>query len=87
MAQLAGLPQSLIQNAQHILIDLENKQDIEDKPEQLSLFKPDVQPVSSELLNNEKEVINDLKSLTLDDMSPREAFRYLDQLVSKLEEE
>ena len=87
VAQLAGLPQSLIQNAQHILIDLENKQDIEDKPEQLPLFKPDVQPVSSELLNNEKEVINDLKSLTLDDMSPREAFRYLDQLVSKLEEE
>ena len=77
VAQLAGVPRSVIQRAKQRLAELENQQ------------APSVLPAEQAfeqltLIDNNHPVINELKELDINDLSPRQALDILFQLKDKL---
>lgn len=86
VAELAGLPHSLIQNAQSILSALEAQDGASGQSQQLSLFDTG-QANSYAASTTEIDVLDKLRQLDTDDLSPKEAFKLLDDLIEKLKEE
>lgn len=82
VAKLAGLPQEVIERAKEVLADFEKGEELSvkslspDKTLQLSLFYPMEHPV-----------LDDLKRLDLDHLSPIEALNKLAELKKLLEKE
>ncbi|MDG1753070.1 MAG: DNA mismatch repair protein MutS [Thalassotalea sp.] len=77
VAQLAGVPRSVIQRAKQRLAELENQQ------------APSVSPVEQEfeqlaLIDNSHPVINELNAIDVNELSPRQALDLLFQLKDKL---
>ena len=89
VAQLAKLPQSLIDRAKEILTALESKEENKNnkqnrmQEEQLSLF-PNNSPKQKEKHLSNHRVINELKQLNLLEMTPLEAMNTLYRLQSHL---
>ncbi|MCZ0717675.1 DNA mismatch repair protein MutS [Aerococcus kribbianus] len=86
VAELAGLPHSLIQNAQSILSALEAQEGARGQSQQLSLFDTS-QANSYAASTTEIDVLDKLRQLDTDDLSPKEAFKLLDTLIEELKEE
>lgn len=79
VAKIAGLPNELLERADYILVQLENGQHLQtEQPpvEQLSLF--------SEGNEEDKLVLEELRSLNVLDMTPLEALNVLHQLQKKV---
>ena len=77
VAQLAGVPKAVIQRAKQRLTELENKQ----PP---SISPPEQEFEQLALIDNNHPVINELKELDINDLSPRQALDLLFQLKDKL---
>ncbi|GEN51395.1 DNA mismatch repair protein MutS [Alkalibacterium pelagium] len=93
VARLAGLPDSLLDRAGHILSDLEQKEDhlFEDKDEQsvsvkeISQMKQEQLNLFDDLTTNEKDVISALQKVNVLNTTPIEALQLLSQLQDKIE--
>lgn len=90
VAQLAQLPQSVIDRAKKILADLESKEESKnnqhnqnDQHKQLSFFT-DNAPKRNEKHSKNHPIINELKQLNLLEMTPLEAMNTLYRLQSSL---
>ena len=83
VGKLAGLPPALLERAENILEQLEEKKQ-EQKPlfDDLPLFSSALQSISKE---KNSPVINELEKLDIDSLSPREALNYLYKLKKMLE--
>lgn len=86
VAQLAGLPQEVIKRAKQILYELESdktkdkilSQSVEKDDGQLSLFKVSfINPV-------EAEILNELKEIDLNKITPLDALNILSRIVEKI---
>lgn len=92
VARLAGLPDSLLDRAGHILSDLEQKEDhlFEDKDEQsvsvkeISQMKQEQLNLFDDLTTNEKDVISALQKVNVLNTTPIEALQLLSQLQDKM---
>ena len=92
VARLAGLPDSLLDRAGHILSDLEQKEDhlFEDKEEQSvsvkvnSQMKQEQLNLFDDLTTNEKDVISALQKVNVLNTTPIEALQLLSQLQDKI---
>ncbi|MER2089048.1 MAG: DNA mismatch repair protein MutS [Sporosarcina sp.] len=87
VADLAGLPASLLNRAKALLTTFENveKQTVrEDEPQQLNFFDL---PTSEQnvLSTNEQEVLADLSGADLLNMTPLQSMHYIHELKEKLE--
>ena len=84
VGKLAGLPEPVIKRAGDILNQLEEKKQ-EQKPlfDDLPLFSQTFNQISKE---KESPVVNSLKALDIDALSPREALNQLYQLKKMTEE-
>ncbi|MBO8155152.1 MAG: DNA mismatch repair protein MutS [Bacillaceae bacterium] len=89
VAKLAGLPQLLIQRANQILHELEQKEEsvsnISAQEEQLSLFAEEpVKSTTETFSGNEQHVLTELKKTNLMEMTPLDALNKLYELQKKL---
>ncbi|WP_144716489.1 DNA mismatch repair protein MutS [Bacillus altitudinis] len=98
VAQLAELPDAIIDRAQTILTELESgshevipsvskapKQEMAEEKQQLSFFEVEEKPQTKPVLKNKDQaVIEELKSFNLMDMTPLEAMTKLYELQKKL---
>ncbi|MEG1487727.1 DNA mismatch repair protein MutS [Lactococcus sp.] len=79
VAKIAGLPQTLLERADLILQELENKplpaKKVADEQEQLSLF---------DFAENSSEIIEKIKGQNVDNMTAREALNFLWELKDSL---
>ncbi|KAA0966444.1 DNA mismatch repair protein MutS [Sporosarcina sp. ANT_H38] len=86
VADLAGLPESLLNRAKTLLITFENveKQTVrEDEPQQLNFF--DIQNEEQSTLSaDEQEVLTGLNDADLLNMTPFQALQYIHELKEKL---
>ncbi|CAM3072449.1 DNA mismatch repair protein MutS [Filibacter tadaridae] len=86
VADLAGLPETLLERAKILLANferVENKQNVADEPEQLSFFdlqKDEQQSLSTE----EQEVLTNLTDTDVLNMTPLNALQYVFELKEKL---
>ena len=83
VGKMAGLPESVIKRANEVLSDLENHEDIslmqEKKlPKQKQRF---VQPIL--VFDNSHPVIDELKSIDIDNITPIQAIQILTDLKKK----
>ncbi len=84
VGKLAGLPEPVIKRAEDILEQLEEKkQNQQPLFDDLPLFSQSLQTISKE---KNSPVIEELKKLDIDTLSPREALNHLYQLKTLLEE-
>ncbi len=83
VAKLAGLPQSVISDAQKILRSLESSGTNKKSGADLPLFSQNTQPDEKETITPALEA---LKSLSPDELSPREALEKLYELKSLLDD-
>lgn len=90
VAKLAGMPSSLLKNAQNVLKDLEatNLNEV-NKNQQMSLFDvaEDTTPVTStpsDLTTAEVDVLDELKGEDIYNLTPIQALNFLAELKSKL---
>ncbi|RHW77496.1 DNA mismatch repair protein MutS [Colwellia sp. RSH04] len=79
VAQLAGVPKSVIQRAKQRLSELENQQVATVLPQQSE------QSAQLSLINEEHPVIETIKNVDINDLSPRQALDFLYQLKSQIE--
>jgi DNA mismatch repair protein MutS len=85
VADLAGLPESLLNRAKTLLTTFENveKRTVrDDEPQQLNFF--DLQNEEATLSAEEQEVLTDLNDADLLNMTPFQALQYIHQLKEKL---
>ncbi len=80
VAQLAGIPEEVVQRAREIQEDIEREGTIRTRLTQLDLFQP--QRPASEAA---ERVLQRLKSLDLDGLSPRDALNLLYELKKEVE--
>ena len=89
VARLAGLPKEILQNSQKVLKKLEEKEKNRDralKGMQLNLFEENLPPVEEKeaIKEEEKKVLETLKELDINHLSPMEAMILLDKLKKSL---
>ena len=86
VADLAGLPESLLNRAKKLLTTFENVEKpaiLEDEPKQLNFF--DIQHEEQITLSaEEREVLTDLNDADLLNMTPFQALQYIHELKEKL---
>lgn len=83
VGKMAGLPESVIQRANEVLSDLENHEDIsimqeKQQPKQKQRF---VQPIL--VFDDSHPVIDELKSMDIDNLTPIQAMQILSELKKK----
>lgn len=90
VAKLAGIPEGVIQRANEILADLLDEHDLTGKAKKVTVAKPKKQeePVQLSFFANpkEQEVVAEIQSLDLSNMTPMKALVYLSELQEKLKE-
>jgi DNA mismatch repair protein MutS len=84
VAQLAGLPASVVHRAQEVLIGLEDSQ-VSNKKDTIIRPKKDLSPQLS-LFNSTSELIKEMLKIDIDSLSPLEAITRLYELKRKAEE-
>ncbi len=83
VAKLAGLPQQVIFRAREILMDLESSEDAKVPPRKTKELQHSKEEVN--LFNyQDKQIIEDLKALPIEDMSPIEVMNYVYNLRKKM---
>ena len=83
VAKLAGLPQQVIFRAREILMDLESNEDAKVPPRKTKELQHSKEEVN--LFNyQDKQIIEDLKALPIEDMSPIEVMNYVYNLRKKM---
>lgn len=83
VAKLAGMPKSLLDNAQQILTDLETE-NVTQAAGQQALF-PIVQETQAD--PRQTDIIDAIDAVDLDDLTPRQAWEMIDQWQKKLKED
>jgi DNA mismatch repair protein MutS len=86
VAQLAGLPKSLIERSKQVLASLEEKDIKVGAKLDLFNFSEYEKSLEEEPKEEENEVIKDLRNLDVDSLSARDALNYLYELKKKIEE-
>ena len=90
MAKLAGIPQKVIERAQDILEELEKSEFNESsilektKRKKAEINQTSFIEVVSQKTSKERALIEELKNLNVDDLTPLEALTFLSQLKEKL---
>ncbi|WP_425607980.1 DNA mismatch repair protein MutS [Pontibacterium granulatum] len=84
VAQLAGVPQNVIQYAREKLVHLE--QDASGNPQTMTVSTPPPPPpMQNDMFNSAPHpVVTELEAVSLDDLTPRQALELLYQLKQKL---
>lgn len=85
VAKIAGIPDEIIRKANDMLLELEKLQKLmkeKTKEEKVSLIQPSL--FMFDLPNNVKEVIEYLKNIDINTISPIEGLKVLEELKSKL---
>ena len=83
VAQLAGLPAKIIDQARKHLASLENKQHSGSYQNQ-SLFVVDTNSTENETPKHSDGIINDLENIRIEEMTPVEALVFLEKLKKKM---
>lgn len=88
VAKLAGLPRNVIKNAQKILVQLEERA-AQTQDQQLDLFANNAQVETESIFEEEENIfddalVQDLKDLDMDELSPRQAWEKLKELQNKV---
>lgn len=94
VARLAGLPKEILLNSKKILKGLEKRKELSEKSinvEQLSLFSGEGIDLVEEEIQNKKEelyeeILFDIENMDVNNLTPLEALRVLNDLKKKLEE-
>ena len=88
VAKLAGLPQDVIERANEILSELLDEHDLAGKGKKVTVAKPKMkeEPKQLSFFANpmEQEVVAEIQSLDLSNMTPMKALVYLSELQEKL---
>lgn len=88
VAKLAGLPQDVIERANEILSELLDEHDLAGKGKKVTVAKPKKKEESKQLSffanPMEQEVVAEIQSLDLSNMTPMKALVYLSELQEKL---
>ena len=84
VAKLAGVPQDILQRAQVLLENLENKKQQQEKALQMNLFDEPLVKSKKPVLLKKSIVETEIQEMNIDTLSPLEALQFLHDLQKKL---